>query len=197
MVAAKGGGVRKAVAILVVVLLTIPLVFMLGCGETKTLGEKLFEAIDEGNGVYKVRKLLEEGANVNERNEYGDTPLIWAAGDGNPEIVGLLVEKGADVNACNKFGDTPLFEAVWDGNTETVELLLLEKADVNARDMHDTTPLHAAARMDKTEIAGLLLKRGADVNARDKNGLTPLGEALQYRLYCDTAELLKQHGGIE
>ena len=54
--------------------------------------------------------LLENGADINIRakDQYGGTPLQWAAFVGSNQMVGMLVEAGADINAPDKDGLTPL-----------------------------------------------------------------------------------------
>jgi uncharacterized protein len=49
--------------------------------------------------IAKVNEFLASGADVNERNSHGVTPLMAAAYKGNTELAQFLVEKGADVNA--------------------------------------------------------------------------------------------------
>jgi ankyrin repeat protein len=44
-------------------------------------------------------------------DHHGNTPLIWAASEGNDDIVQLLVEQGANVNTQNFAGETALFLA--------------------------------------------------------------------------------------
>src|SRR4051794_11213601 len=51
-----------------------------------------------------MRVLIERGADVNARNSFDATPLIWAAA--NLEKVRLLVDRGADVNAKTRQGRT-------------------------------------------------------------------------------------------
>ena len=49
-----------------------------------------------------VRFLVENGADVNARDEDDQTALHWAARKGHIDIVCFLVENGADVNARSK-----------------------------------------------------------------------------------------------
>ena len=54
--------------------------------------------------------LLENGANVNAIDEYGDTPLhltLWSD-DLNTEIIKVLLEFGADFKKNNENGESPL-----------------------------------------------------------------------------------------
>lgn len=61
--------------------------------------------LSENVSKEKILKLLiENGANVNSRNEYDHTPLMYAVYHGNISIVRYLIAKGANVNAKNMFG---------------------------------------------------------------------------------------------
>jgi hypothetical protein len=66
-------------------------------------GAKLLEACRKDQE--QVAKLLiQGGANVNARDEMGNTPLMLAVGMGKVRLVRVLLEEGADVNATNKKG---------------------------------------------------------------------------------------------
>ena len=52
--------------------------------------------------------LVERGADVNQRSDTHDTPLIWVAFYGHVPIAKFLVQHGANVNAVDQFGQTPL-----------------------------------------------------------------------------------------
>lgn len=58
-----------------------------------------------------VRALLEHGANIEARDEHGNTSLHRAAGAGHHEIVRFHLESGADVEAKNGSGRRPLHVA--------------------------------------------------------------------------------------
>ncbi len=71
------------------------------------IDDSLFQAVKVGD-VQMVKSLLEKGANVNARDENGNTPLHLAAKEGNFEIVKLLVTHCADVLIKDRWGKTPL-----------------------------------------------------------------------------------------
>jgi len=110
--------------------------------------------------VNVVRLLLEKGANVDARNDWGVTPLHQAATEGRVGVVRLLLEKGADVDARASFGVTPLLFAASRGHVDVVRLLLEKGADVNAREVvFGHTPLDMARRGDHRDIVALLERR--------------------------------------
>ncbi|MBR0257555.1 MAG: ankyrin repeat domain-containing protein, partial [Synergistaceae bacterium] len=51
-----------------------------------------------------VKILLNAGANVNDRDNDGKTPLIHAAGRWNADTVNVLIDAGADVNMKDNDG---------------------------------------------------------------------------------------------
>ena len=143
----------------------------------------------------RVKSLLKEHPGLAfSKDDNGETPLHWAAGNGHTEVAALLLASHAEVNAKDNGGDTPLHEASGKGFSDTVRLLLTNHADVNLKDNHGYTPLHYAALGHQMEAAGLLLANHAEVNAKDNKGRTPLHWAVA-KGYQDVAELLRERGG--
>jgi ankyrin repeat protein len=68
-----------------------------------TFDSDLLEAADHGY-VGAARKVLEKGANINARDEKGNTPLIIAVKEHNIGMCRFLIESGADAFAKNKEG---------------------------------------------------------------------------------------------
>lgn len=134
-----------------------------------------------------VRDLIANGANVNEREEDGTTPMFAAVERGNFEIVRMLVEQGARVNARNDEKQTPLMRLDDDSPPELAEYLLNAGAKVNAVDKEGSTALMKAAKYASAEIVRLLINAGADVNAADKKGWT----ALMHAAYGDDLEKVR------
>ena len=69
--------------------------------------------------INAVRTLLDKGADVNEKDGVGGTPLFWAVREGHTELAKLLIERGADVNKRDNAGWGPLFWAAWGGACRT------------------------------------------------------------------------------
>lgn len=88
--------------------------------------EALFATVPDGN-IDTARFLLDHGADLDARDPFGRTPLMYAvASDLLPlDIVRLFVERGADVNAIsNRDNETPLGIARRRGPTPIVDFLV-------------------------------------------------------------------------
>lgn len=142
-----------------------------------------------------MRILLAAGADVNARNAFDATALMWGIGDAGK--VRLLVAKGADVNARSRSGRTPLLLAASQaGASATVQLLISKGADPAARDNLQRTALHAATQASDLETVKLLVRNGADVNARSATGNTPLMNAAEEGNYEMTTLLLDRGADV-
>ena len=101
-------------------------VLVVGCGESqspepptaKAPDISIYNAVDRGN-IEAIKQHIAAGTDVNVKNEFGWTPLHYAALKGQKEIAELLIAKGADVNAVGDLGRTPLDLAY----AETADLL--------------------------------------------------------------------------
>lgn len=74
------------------------------------------------------------GADVNARDNAGDTPLILAAGLRFTDGVQLLLAYGAQVDLANNRGETPLIRAVQRADMESVRMLLKAGANPDQSD---------------------------------------------------------------
>jgi ankyrin repeat protein len=109
-----------------------------------------------------MRMLLAAGADVNAKNAFDATALMWSTTDFAK--VRMLVEKDADVNARSKAGRTPLLIAASSAGSYPIVKYLLEKgADPSVADPKHATPFLAAVAADDTETAKLLAAKRAPV----------------------------------
>ena len=146
-----------------------------------------------------VKLLLENGAQVNTRDEEGRTPLMEAAGYGRLTTVRVLLDKDADLEAIDDYGNTALLLAACDcalatmpDTYETAKLLLESGANVNVRNKDGDTPLMIASGggVVKTQIVELLIEKGADLRSKNAKGETALTIARKDKL-GDVIRLLR------
>ncbi|XP_048521478.1 ankyrin repeat domain-containing protein 50 isoform X2 [Dendroctonus ponderosae] len=121
--------------------------------------------------------LLESGANADQADIDGWTPLRAAAWGGHTEVVQLLVQHGCQLDSVDAENRTALRAAAWSGHEEIVKILLQHGANVNLTDHEGRTALIAAAYMGHSEIVDHLLDFGADINHPDADGRTALSVA--------------------
>jgi hypothetical protein len=90
---------------------------------------ELVSAAANGN-LTLLKSLLDQGGNIEERDNSGDTPLNEAARNGQIEAVRLLIDRGANLSTQNNSGGTPLMAATRYGYKEVIQLLqeAVEKA---------------------------------------------------------------------
>lgn len=117
--------------------------------------------------------LLEEGANPNLIDQYGQAPILVAAekGVGRP-FVDLLINHGADVNIIDRHGASPIMYAARANQLATVYGLLQASADPNHRDIEGDTVLMYAVTSDNLSLITLLIEAGANPNQPNFDGLT-------------------------
>jgi len=130
-------------------------------------GSKLADAIQSGDRRTALA-LIAQGADVNQAQPDGSTPLHWAAYRVDRELLNTLLKKGAKPNVANRYGSTPLAEAARVANAELAGMLLEAGADANATNADGQTPLMLAARTGNVAVAEQLVKHGADVNRRER-----------------------------
>ena len=116
----------------------------------------LMRAALDGN-TEQVKELLNQGADINQRDENGRTALMFAVINRHYDTMKVLLEHGADVNAKSNLGGTALIGAAMAGELSMVQALLDRGADLDAR-LHETNESAAtlAASHGHDEIARLL-----------------------------------------
>ena len=139
-----------------------------------------------------LQKLLDEGIDVNARDELGFTALHRAAEEGRKHVLLILLESGADIGLeTSSSGSTALFYAT----TKRIVRTLLEKgADLNFTSKYGITPLIKATKENRETLVRYLLDNGAMISAVDHGGKTALDWA-QARHYKAIVRLLQRAEG--
>ncbi|NXF70954.1 MYPT2 phosphatase, partial [Sclerurus mexicanus] len=161
--------------------------------------------IDENLDMVKF--LVENGANVNQQDNEGWTPLHAVASCGYLNIAEYLISHGANVAAVNSEGEVPsdiaeeaamkdlLLEQVkkqgvdLDLSRKEEEQQMLQDARqwLNSGRIEDVkqprtgaTALHVAAAKGYSEVMRLLIQAGFNLNVQDNDGWTPLHAAAHW-----------------
>lgn len=106
-----------------------------------------------------VGLLLDAGADIEQRDLFGWTPLHRVANHGLLQVARLLVARGADLNArvVGDEGYTPLMEAASCGRTEVVRLLLESGAEPGIRNEIGLTAAQLARQKKHKEVLRILI----------------------------------------
>jgi ankyrin repeat protein len=118
-----------------------------------------FKLCEEGS-LQQITEAIENGANVNARSIYGETPLMAAAASNlNPEVITSLVKAGADVNAKENRGFTSLMWAAWKNpNPEVIITLLENGADPKEKNNYGRIALSYARENEQLNNSEALKK---------------------------------------
>lgn len=153
----------------------------------------VIDACNDGD-LDAVRRLLDEGKNVNEITEEGESLLSLACSSGYYELVQLLLATRANVEDPGPRKETtPLMEAASAGHVGIVKLLLSHGAHINAKTPQANTPLMYACAGGHLDVVKLLIEHGANVEDHNANGHTPLMEAASAG-HVAVAKILVENG---
>ncbi len=92
--------------------------------QLQALNEQFIMAIEEGASKDEVQALLDQGANVNYKNELGSTPLHVASVFGSVEVCEFFLDLGAELHAQDVFGFVPVRKAAMRGCVMFSNILL-------------------------------------------------------------------------
>jgi ankyrin repeat protein len=137
--------------------------------------------------------LIAQGADVNIKNAFFETPIDHAEGD----TIGLLRKHGGKSGA-----EDSIHVAAGVGDMKLLMQHIKDGTSVDNKGPIGRTPLHFAAMNAHTEIADYLISNKVNINLEDDRGLTALGIAevmvemdMGDKRRVKMADLLRKHGG--
>lgn len=120
-------------------------------------------------------EMIQSGADVNQAQGDGSTPLIWAVNRQDYDVAQALLAKKANPNAVNYFGAMPLTEAARLNDDKLVKMLLDAGAKVDSANPDDESALMLAIKNGNLQMTQTLISAGANVNRIEKfHNQTPL-----------------------
>ena len=169
--------------------------------EDHLMGHTALQVSAMSGNIAIVRRLLQEGANINSRGSTDSTPLMMAAQHGRTDVVALLLNEGASINATlvNEESSQNALALALDGkHTATARVLLERGAYANATSNQPSGArlIHTVAKNSgwgQIPNLTLLLEKGADLEAKNTDGQTPLVLGIQAD-NTETVEYLVEQG---
>ncbi len=166
---------KKAFLVMITILTLTMLVFSGAWGKEC---EEIMDATQAGK-YDEVKKLIDDGCNVNFEGRGGNTPIIPAILNGNIDLARLLIDNGADVKIQNEGGVTPLLLLA---HTEILTLVAIKQSDrheeLKKMEKDDPEGLLEIVKGKVLDLAKLCIEKGADVNIAithgNFKGMTPL-----------------------
>ena len=148
--------------------------------------------------IQTIKKLINEGLDINKLTETGKAPLHLTATYGHKKATEYLLVSGANINCKDDTGSSPLFSAVRTAHKEIVELLISNSANIKTekRLLHQLSWVgykKTEGRIKQVEIAKSLILKGVNLNEKDLSGDTPLHSAAEHG-HIEMAEFLLESG---
>ncbi|KAL5265822.1 hypothetical protein ACHWQZ_G006498 [Mnemiopsis leidyi] len=122
-----------------------------------------------------VQELVKaDKATLEDKDDYGNQPLHYAALNGHVDTTIYLCDMGAEVGARNQLGWTPLDCAASRGNYKVMAALIDADAEIDPIDKAKLTPLHLAAKNGHVDATLFLLNNDANIGLVDVNDMNAL-----------------------
>lgn len=140
---------------------------------------------------WQVAGLISQGANVNGRNEAGNTPLKCAILSDHAVAARLLLSAGAEFT--NSKDLPPLFQAASIGSMNVAKLLLSRGASVHDKNIWGQPYFADYVGKGNVPAVRVLLENGANANLKAITGQAVIADAVKAG-NVGVVELLLKHG---
>ncbi len=142
--------------------------------------------------------LVDQGADINAKDSYGNIPLHRQSTAWHSNIQ-LLIDLGADIEAVNNQGETPLHTAACAFIPEHVQMLVNNRAVVDAQNKRGFTPLSMALGQCQNlhikrmaEITEILINAGASITTEMKKEVERIGKSFEFFRNDISADILDE-----
>ncbi|KAK6192745.1 hypothetical protein SNE40_004167 [Patella caerulea] len=118
--------------------------------------------------VAKLKLILTNGGNINDRDSNNNNVLHWACLFGKLESVDFILKQGLDIHSRGLFNRSPIL-CCGESKIEPVaklKLILTNGGNIGDRDSNNNNVLHLACLYGKLESVDFILKQGLDIHSR-------------------------------
>ena len=144
----------------------IKLMLAAGSDVTQLGWTGIFHVIAYGS-VAELKQALAEDCNLEHRDCWQRTPLLFSILVGDTSKTRVLIEAGADVTATGLDGESPLACAIINDNVKMLNWLLGKGFNPEQKDKLNYTPLMIAAKYNAIKCILALLKKDVDIFAEN------------------------------
>ncbi len=137
----------------------------------------LIWAIVANEPFEKIKQMIEEGADLDDKDKHGNNSLVYASAlHDSPEFIRYLIRNGLSVKRVNQIdGMTFAHYAAYNPNPEIMQTLIDCGVDFQKKDsICGYTPLCTTALYGSPEVCEVLLKAGCYLEKKDFYGNTAL-----------------------
>ena len=124
--------------------------------------QKLLNVASEKGDLDVVKFAHRKGADLNQEDRNGETPILLSSRNAHYKIVKYLHENGANLNQEGKVGETPILLASKNAHYKIVKYMFENGADAGISDGKGHSILHKPTSDGEMEIVKGLLRCGAD-----------------------------------
>jgi ankyrin repeat protein len=156
------------------------------------LGGPLLDAVRNGDHG-RIRALLTQGANVNERLYDQSTVLSWAIDRQDEQSVDLLLKAGAKADIADAQGTTPVIIACQGGSPGIVQKVLAAGASAKVARWDGVSALSLCAAYSTADVLERMIAAGASPDTPNAQGQTPVMYAASQGK-ADNVAVLVKHG---
>ncbi len=145
---------------------------------TKNKGEKLIHMACKKGYTDIVEILLDKGADVIAKDQYGNTPIELASRFKNIEIIRILANKIFEELTCAC--------KMKESDIEKIKTLVEQDVNINLEDKYKNTPIVYACKTGRYDIVNYLLENGFNLR-KDRH----IKKMLKYACNNDTKDVLE------
>lgn len=151
---------------------------------TDAMGNSPLHLAAEWNNPKMVTYLLNRGANINAKNDNGETPFFSCVKGNSPACIDALIsypKANIDIAARDFMGNCVMHSAIqWSAYEATAKIVSMTDGTklINARNLAGKTPLHIASELGKLTFIKMFLSYGIDIDETDEMGHSALVYAI-------------------